>query len=432
MRDAIHVVEKIQFSLPNSASKDEVANLKKLADKGLFKCPYCEAKLIVKSGETVILHFSHLHSEACEESKTVDKAEKKYSKQVERETEKHPAMVSIVLDELLIQSRLRTDVQVEHGYKAKPDLLEFPDIWVQVSDKEFAISIVTNVHSSGDERLAKRIVQRHHHFLEHGMQPIWFIENKELVVEKEKHAIVLWDAEAVIALKTEEDLKWEASLSDIATDLSFFDSYNYIPYMKEFKIDVKSMYYIYSIDDRISVKVQRFLSDRDIKPYRSFLLNQGYEIPFADALKVNKEFALSNLLQDELQREDFIKNNEALLKKLVEEAARQNQEEEDRLKELKRLKAAKEERIQEIKNLIKERLQHDKLSYSPHSRTLSYTDLKTQLRARIGLTQSQQMDLWTNYMLRRVGVGNSHLVWDIVEENNVTTYTELKRLLDEL
>jgi hypothetical protein len=57
-------------------------------------------QLIVKAGEKRGIYFSHLHSEACATSIIVDKAEKRYSKQIEHETPKHKVLIDIVYDEL--------------------------------------------------------------------------------------------------------------------------------------------------------------------------------------------------------------------------------------------------------------------------------------------------------------------------------------------
>jgi hypothetical protein len=50
-------------------------------------------------------------------------------------------------------------------------------------------------------KLAKQIESRHRYLQEHGMESIWFIENKELAIEYEKRRIVLWDIESNVALK---------------------------------------------------------------------------------------------------------------------------------------------------------------------------------------------------------------------------------------
>ena len=78
-------------------------------------------------------------------------------------------------------------------------------------------------------------------------------------------------------------------------------------------VEVRSMYYIYSNEDRTVVKVMRFLKNREVKPYRAFLLNEGYEIPFADALVVKKEILLSQPKVEEENRKEFIQEISALL-----------------------------------------------------------------------------------------------------------------------
>ncbi|MCT8139973.1 hypothetical protein H1D32_21085 [Anaerobacillus sp. CMMVII] len=136
MREALHVLDNEPVRLPLSATTEEINNFKKLADKDLYQCPYCHAKLIVKSGEERGLYFSHQHSESCEISRKVDKAEKKYSKQVARETKKHKVIIDIIYDELVVQSKIKPNIEVEYGFKAMPDLNEYPDIWVKVDNKE--------------------------------------------------------------------------------------------------------------------------------------------------------------------------------------------------------------------------------------------------------------------------------------------------------
>ncbi|EJS68621.1 competence protein CoiA family protein [Bacillus cereus] len=415
MREAVHVVENALFRLPNPARKDEIENLKKLAEKGLFQCPYCKARVIIKSGEVVPPHFSHLYSEACEESKVMERAEKRYSKQVERETVKHLVMVSIIYNELLTQSRNRDDVEVEYGYKVKHNLTEFPDIWVKVGKKEFAISVVTNVNFSKDDGLAKRIKKRHQIFIGDEMTPIWFIENKELSIEKDKNAIVLWDAEAVIAIKSEEDKKWDAMLNTVIEDKSFFRPFNYVPSMNNISVDVRSMYYISSLEDRIVVHIQRFMTDCVEKPLRSFLLNDGYEIPFADALIINQEFALCNPEQEEKNRKHFLERYQLLVKELEEKEACESEMEKKRIEGLRKEKEELLERRRE------EYLLNGK-------KRMTYPELTSLLRKKINLTRSQQMELWTKFM-PKVGYINVEKIWSIVEEHNVQTFTELKEHL---
>lgn len=422
MREAIHISEKQLYHLSRSVTENEISNLKKLAEKGLFQCPYCESKLKVRSGEKREVHFSHHHSESCEESKVVEKAEKKYTKQIKRETPKHQTMVMIVHDELQTQSRTRNGMYVDFGYRAKSHLSEFPDVWVKLGDEEFAISILTNVSPQQDQVLSDKIIKRHMNFVEQGMHPIWFIENKELAIEKEKNAIVLWDAEAVLALKTEEDRIWDYMLAKTIKDLSFFDLYNYVPTMKEIAIDVRSLYYIYSNDDRIVVKVQRFLNDRLKKPFRSFLINEGYEMSFAEALSLQNNFILCNTDIEEENRKKFINRFESLCKIQEELKLVKQKEEKERREEAKQESEIGREQFNEEKR-------HVFLEQKSRN-SLDYNELKKLLKDKIGLTQSEQMELWTRYM-PKIGIKNSQKVWDIVESRKLESFGELRAILKE-
>ena len=341
MREALHVIDNELIKLPNFATNEEVSNLKKLAEKDLFQCPYCKAKLIVKYGDEKGLYFSHQHSEACEESRKIDQAEKRYSRQIERETKTHNIIQTILYDELSNQARTNPMIQVDYGYKAKSDLKEYPDIWVKKGDTEFALSVVTNVQSAVDSKLANQISNRHQYFIEQGMEPIWFVEKKEQSIEEEKHSIVLWDAELSISAKTNEDKEWDSLLSEIVKDKMFFHYFHYPVSMDNLVIDVRSMYYIYSNKDRIVVKVQRFLKDRVVKPYRAFLLNDGYELSFADALVIKNEFLLSNPKMELQYRNEFIQKFQRLKLEFQEQQRVQNEQEAVRGRTKEKINAGK-------------------------------------------------------------------------------------------
>lgn len=51
MKEAWHLNDKKIYFISQSLSEIEIKNLKQIAKKGTFSCPYCSAKLIVKSGE---------------------------------------------------------------------------------------------------------------------------------------------------------------------------------------------------------------------------------------------------------------------------------------------------------------------------------------------------------------------------------------------
>ncbi|ULT57869.1 competence protein CoiA [Neobacillus drentensis] len=428
MKEALHVIDNDVITLPNSTTTDEVSNLKKLAEKNLFHCPYCKAKLIVKYGDEKGLYFSHMHSEACEESRKIDKAEKKYKKQIERETKVHQVIQAILHDELTTQAKNNPQLEVNYGYKAKPSLKEYPDIWVRIGNREFAISVVTNVTSTADSNLSNQISKRHQTFLEHGMEPIWFIEKKEQSIEKDKNSIVLWDAELTIAAKTTEDQEWDSILSDVVKDEMFFTYFNYPVSHGHLSIDVRSMYYIYSNGDRIVVKVQRLLKDRIEKPYRAFLLNEGYEIPFADALVIKNGFVLSKPEIDQHEREDFLKRYQHLRDEYHEKLRVKEAEQQKVLQEAneqeERLKAAREEEQNCKHQLRQEMIKQRGTSNIP--RKMNYEELKSLLRVNINLIQREQMELWSTMPGLR---HNYQFVWDLVVENKCKSFDELRPIL---
>ncbi|WP_100334085.1 competence protein CoiA family protein [Bacillus alkalisoli] len=423
MREAYHVIEQVTERLPYHLTKEHVQSYKQLAKKGIYQCPYCQAELIVKYSDIKEVHFSHRHSEACTESKMADKAEKKYRKQTERETPQHKTLVDIFIDELKSTSKINPTINVDYGYRANINLKQYPDIFLKIGQTELAISIVTNVTPNLDATLAKEIQKRHKYFQQQGMHPIWFIENKELAIEKEKHAIVLWEAEASISLHTSEDKKWETALKTIATDLLFFKPYNYVASLPNLKVEVRSLYYIQSTEDGISVLIHRYLKDRIQKPFRAFLLGEGYKIPFSQALAINeKKLNLSDPQIEESNRNQFIENYHFLHKEQEEAELRRIELEEQQRKELEKQKEL-------LRQQMMEERKKQQLEANENKRAMHYDELKLLLRKRINLTQKEQQELWSKYMLRKIGPKNAQKVWDIVEGNDVRSFEELKRLL---
>lgn len=408
VRIALHNIDNEIIPIPAFPSKEEVKNYKKLADKELYQCPYCHAILKIKYGDIRGMYFSHKHSEACEESRKLDKATTRYYNQIKRELPVHKVMVEFLYDEIKVQSKVYKHIETQYGYIALSNLKEYPDIWLKIKDKEYAVSVITNVNPSLDTSLANKIVKRHKYFQEQGLQPIWFIEMKEQAVEKDKNALILWDAELAISAKTKEDMKWDSLLEELLIDYNFFRFFNYPATSEVTKPDVRSMYYIYEKDENIYIKIQRFLKERIIKPHRAFLLNYGYEIHLGQALTLEH---------------DFYSGNEKLEKKLRYEFVKKYNE----------LKSAFEKQLQKEKlNFERKRKQpqqsihHKKIS----TQNYTYNDLKRFLRKKIGMKQSEQMILWNNYILKK-GIKNFSLIRDIVIQNDCQTFAELEELLRE-
>jgi hypothetical protein len=428
LREALHVIDNEIVSLPYTASSEEISNYKKLANKEIYQCPFCKAILIVKSGDERGLYFSHQHSEACIESRQVDKAEKRYRKQIERESVVHKTMVDIVYDELTIQSKIKSNIDINYGYRAKPALKEYPDIWVKIGTKEYALSIVTSVNPKEDSKFSKMITNRHEYLQAQGMEPVWFIEKKEQSVERDKNSIVLWDAELTISLKSNEDRLWDSLLRDMIHDRRFFSYFNYPITMDDLIVDVRSMYYIYSKENGIVVKVQRFLKDRIIKPYRAFLINEGYEIPFADALVLQNGFRLSDPTSEETKRKEFVQRFRKLEREKQDHEKRQEEERKQAIKkeqeQLELLKAKRQKEIEEEQIFLQDLLERNQIV---ENKKISYNDLKVLLKKKINLTQKEQMELWTRIMpnIRY----NSNLAWNVAVEHNCRTFAELKAFL---
>lgn len=418
MREALHVTDGTIERMPDTITKEVVRNYRLLAEKNIYICPYCNSNLIVKHGEERGTYFSHKHSEACEESVLADVAEKKYSKQIARESKEHRAIVDIIYDELSVTTKYESDKEVDYGYKAKKHLNHYPDVFLKIGETELAISVVTNVKPKNDLDLAKSVKKRHNYFIENGMKPIWFINNKELSIERDKNAIVLWDAEAVTALTTNEDLKWQNAINTVAKDLSFFKPYNYKPSMNNLKIVVSSVYYIKSNESNITVSVRRFMKDRETKPYRAFLLGDAYDISFSKALVIeNESLKLKDSEIEERYRTDFINGYHAL-KKEQDEKEKRNRDE---------LEQKKRQMVETQKKNREQLIEEKRRAYlaSKEDSPMTYPELTRLLKERIGLTQNEQMELWTMYM-PKIGLQYAQKVWEVVEENNLNSFEELK------
>jgi len=284
--------------------KVEIVKLKKRADKGAFRCPYCDEILILKSGEVREEHFSHRHSKACE----ISTASEVYQKQIKRESRKHSLMKEIIYDELKSQEKLTTDLQVDYGFisKGKEKWKYYPDIVMNNKGKEVAITILTEVTSKQDGKLVKQIQKRNQYFQEKNLEPVWFVENAEQSIDMEHRVIHLWEAELDIAIKTSEDLRWEDTLSTLSLKASLFELFTYHHKHSPASYDIRSLYFVHSTDTNILFTVQRFILDEVDYPYRAFALNDAYQISLSTALQTKETLQLSDPKIEMQQREYFI------------------------------------------------------------------------------------------------------------------------------
>lgn len=293
----------------NDSVKEEIARLKKSADKGAFTCPYCEGILKLKAGDVYEKHFFH-PSNSC----SISEASDTYQKQTKREAQSHSVMKEIIYDELKTQEKINENLQVEYGYVKKADekWRYYPDIIVDNKKSELAISILTDVTANKDSRLVRQIKKRNEYFREKNLKPVWFVEKTEQSVDMEHRVIHLWEAELDIAIKMEEDIKWEEAVSSLELKDNLFDLFKYHYRSVPSKYDVRGLYYVKSTETNIIFTVQRFITEELSHPFRAFALNDAYEIKMATALLTEDTIQLSDPLIEGKQRDDFIK--EALLR----------------------------------------------------------------------------------------------------------------------
>ncbi len=409
-----------------SNREKEIEQLKKRAEKGAYTCPYCNAALIIKSGPRRETHFSHSFGESCELVEAYDT----YSKQTKRESKKHSVIREIIFDELKTQEKLKHDIHVEIGVVAKA--LEkwnyYPDIVLQIPSGEIAISVLTNVDRTKDTRLVKQIRKRNKYFKEKGLQTLWFIEEQQLSEDMDNHVIHLWESELDLAIKTEEDLKWDVLLRELSTHDDLYSVFGYWKHGEVIPIDVRSVYYVYSTDERIEFSVHRFVIDERKFPFKAFALHPGYRITLSKALSVGESIALSDKFIEEANRKTFEQKFHYLREEKRRKAQEEAEQQEHHKTEMKRIQEAltKQRSLRELSARKEVATTIYEATVQP-SKKMKYEELKKLLRERFGMTQQQQMRLWHYHVLQR-GM-KIDLIWLLAQE--ARSFAELEKLLEE-
>lgn len=410
--------------------KQEIDSLKKRADKGAYACPHCGFPLIVKSGDIRGVFFSHNPGEACALTKSYDT----YKKQTSRESEQHSVMREIVHEVLKNQEKIHEDLKVDFGYiaKAEEKWSQYPDIILKSNGTEMAISILTNVDRSRDSKLTKQIKKRNDYFSKEGLQTLWFIEEQELSLDFENHVIHLWESEIDLSTKTEEDKKWDELIKTLNSDLTHtLDLFGYWRKNKNIKLDTRSLYYIYSTQEGIDFSVHRFVIDENQFPYRAFALSKGYRMSISTALSFNQKLALHDSELEKNDQNEFLEEFYSR-KQIIDEKKKS-------LINAQKLVSAtpvspminRGVRYNTDKNTVIAEHQsasvYNKENYSPNRR-MSYTELKDNLIAHLGMTQKQQMHLWTYYVLKR-GVKEFDQLWLVAQQ--LDSFEQFEEALNE-
>lgn len=302
-------VVNINTELSKSSESDRARTIEKyrrIAEKGAMSCPFCNEKLQLRAGEVREIHFAHLKGKSCQEADAYDT----YRNQTQRENKKHSVIKEIIYTELKSQEIIKPDLKVEYGYKEKAaeKWKHYPDIYMNKNGREFAISVITNVHNIGDEKVVKTINKRNRYFEEKGLKSIWFVEDRELADDYEHRVLHLWEAEYDLAIKTEEDQIWDQLINDIVDEFpneKLLDLFHYKAY-GPMDVDVRSLYYVHSTGDEISFSVYRLILDEKQSPYRAFAVTRGYRMHMSNALIVRDEILLSDKQREDADRIDFV------------------------------------------------------------------------------------------------------------------------------
>ncbi|NBD25636.1 competence protein CoiA family protein [Paenibacillus glycinis] len=414
-----------------SDRKQEVANLKKRADKGAYVCPHCGASLIVKAGDVRGVFFAHSSGDACALKESYDT----YKKQTARESKQHSVMREIVHEVLKNQEKIRNDLQVDFGYiaKAKERWSYFPDIVLKNQEQELAISILTNVDRTKDSKLTKQIKKRNTYFKEKGLQTLWFIEDQELSLDWDNHVIHLWESEIDLSVKTKEDSNWDKLIQGLNEDLpTILDTLGYWRKNKEITLDTRSLYYIYSTNEGIDFSVHRFIIDEIQFPHRAFALTRGYRMNISTALAFNEKLALSDPGQETNEMDQFYNK---YIKRKEEEASKKTQLAKSQLEYTSSIftsRSTDNHHTGDKSTISISKSEVASSLNSPYpaqtSKKMNYTDLKNNLREKFGMTQKEQLRLWNIYVLKR-GIKDFDLLWLVAQQ--LDNFDQFEKALNE-
>jgi hypothetical protein len=282
-----------------------IEKIRKTAEKGAMTCPFCKEELRLRAGDIRNVHFAHRKGKTCKEAKAYDT----YNKQTKRENKKHSVIKEIIYNELKGQELIRPDLKVEYGYKEKSEekWKHYPDIYLNKNGREFAVSVITNVYGIGDDKIVNTINKRNKYFAAKGLESIWFVEDRELADDFKHRVLHLWEAEYGLAIKTEEDHKWDKFLEELREEFpahSIFKLFDYKAYAP-MERDVRSLYYVHSVGDEITFSVHRLILDQKRSPFRAFALTEGYRMNISQALIIRDEILLSDKDREDESRLEF-------------------------------------------------------------------------------------------------------------------------------
>lgn len=400
MNFAIHKLDKTEEFIEKLLEIHTRKELKKLALKNTYICPYCQESLRVNSGEERS-YFTHPKNKACIESRQVEKSFSQYKKQIKRESLRHSILVSIVKDELETAAIGRKHIEIVEGYRVERFEKHFPDLYVCNGSREWAITVLTDLTESESIAYAKNFRERHEYFLDKGLEPLWLIDKANFATEKNKRSLVMWEIEWLSSVESKEDIQWEESIKQYTDRYELLKVLDYPTLDFDKELQVRSIYYISKLEEKNVIRVFRYIDDLANGSYRGFLIGETSTISFSQALHIeNEAFQLSDP-KKELQmkqelKEEFMKFQEeikARRKKIEEEELKRKQllATERELKEIndqqKRLEEAKAPKSQ-TPYLLKK---NDQASYQLNWNSFSATSYEEQELDRYWHEQFKEM-----------------------------------------
>lgn len=292
MREAWHRNDEKIYVIPQNLSSTEITNHKTIARKGTFSCPYCEAKLIVKSGDIHGNYFSHLHGEGCEMSKQSEKRYTRYEKQKKQDTPRHPQILSLMNDELRVLSRVYPNLITSYGYLDVNLDRYIPDISLKISEHKYAITIITNINQASDAAIVKSINKQKKYYESIGYEPLFFVERNHLGVDTDGQSLVLWLTEYEALTVQHATVSWQQHLNSLAPT----NDYQHILKISSTDLNVKSILYITPANEEIAIEAFHVLEQPNTRPQKAYFLSDPYKLSISEAFKLDKDsLLLANL-----------------------------------------------------------------------------------------------------------------------------------------
>ena len=241
----------------------------------------------------------------------------------------------MIKDELDTAAAGRDLIEITEGYRVPRFKKHFPDLYVQIGSKEWAITILTDMTEHESLEHSRNFKSRHQYFIENGLIPLWLIDKANFAAETIKSSILLWEIEWLSSHTSKEDHAWKNEIAAYTDREELFDIMGYTTsaLSSKRKIDMKSIYYISQIEDKNYIRVFRYIDDAKGEIYRGFLIGETSRVPFSQALHIeNEAFMLRDPEQELSFRKTFKENVLEVVerkrereKRILEEQAQQKE-----------------------------------------------------------------------------------------------------------